>query len=212
MRRLWRVRWQTDEIEERALRLLRPSRMSIPYTWPLIPDECPCDIHFCDYLETRAIRRRSIFHFGTGLHHVVGLRNRDATWENEILAITASPREHASYVRKAVGDAALGRHYKVLFADIYNLGATSLASFDVVTLFHLCEFTPRGTPETRLDDAGVLDLLLSKLTESGCVIFYEGSYGFERTASLIEKAVAHGRISFAERYESLLVYRAGPGR
>ena len=63
------------------------------YSWALRLDICPCDADFCDYLIKRGFARRSIFHFGTGGHHVVGLRNRDSGLENEILAITASPLE-----------------------------------------------------------------------------------------------------------------------
>jgi hypothetical protein len=206
--RMWNLLWQLDEAKERALRWLQPSRMTVPYTWPLRPDNCPCDVHLCEYVEERGIRGRSIFHFGTGLHHLVGLRNSERGWQNEILAVTASPREHLRYVHRVVRDHSLGKHYKVLFADIYDLDDLLLPTFDLVTLFHLCEFTPTRTAATRLADGGVLALFVAKLATSGRILFYQGSDGFGRTEPLIRREVEVGRLSFEERYKSLVVYRA----
>ncbi len=208
---LWQVLWFMDEAKERALRRLMPARMRVPYSWPLLPQYSPCDLHFCDYVEERKIRRQSIFHFGTGLHHIVGLRNRGAGWENEILGITASPREHASYVRRVVRDPSVGEHYKVLFADIYSLGPASLPTFDMVTLFHLCEFTPRSTEQggqAGTADSAVLSLFHSKLAPGGRIVFFENSDGYPRTTLLLGTEVAEGRLVLEERYKTLLVYRS----
>jgi hypothetical protein len=177
------------------------------YSWALRPDVCPCDADFCDYLRERDIAKKSIFHFGSGGHHVVGLRNRVDRLENEILAITASPREHAQYVERVVREPSFGKHYKVLFADIYDLAHRSLPEFDLVTLFHLCEFSPMAGQLRRMDDAVVMELFRSKLGAGGRLLFYEGSLGRPGTERIIERAVAEGKISFEEKYRSLLVYR-----
>lgn len=179
------------------------------YSWPLTPDVCPCDVHFCEYLEQHRIRERSIFHFGSGGHHLVGLRNRDGGLDNEILAITASPAEHAQYVSQVIRSPELGRHYRVLFSDIYELGPASLPTFDVATLFHLCEFADSVPNPRRLDDRLVLDLFVSKVVPGGCLLFYSGSYGYHAARPLIERAVAEGRLSFLETWKSLVVYRVG---
>jgi hypothetical protein len=206
----WGVR--ATEMKERVLRKLMPSRMHfVHYQWPLMPEVCPCDIHFCDYLAERSIRQRAIFHFGSGGHHLVGFRNRQQGLANEVLAITASPREHARYVKEVIRDPSLGEHYKVLFADIYNLRPASLPVFDVITLFHLCEFGDPGNRSRRLDDQGVLDLFLSRAVPGGKLLFYADSSGKRETQSLIERAVTGGRIRFEEQYRSLLVYRITPG-
>ena len=195
-------------VKERALRRLMPSRMNVvPYSWPLLKEECPCDVHFCDYLREHSIANSAIFHFGSGGHHLVGLRNREDALDNEILAITASPREHARYVRLLIRDSSLGKHYRVLFADIYDLSGRSLPEFDVITLFHLCEFSPTVEQHRRMDDAGVLDLFLSKLTPRGRLLFYGESFGRARTRLITERAVADGKMSFEEQYQSLLIYR-----
>jgi SAM-dependent methyltransferase len=195
---------------EEVLRRLMPSRMKVfPYAFPLTPEWCPCDVHFCDYLGERGIRGQSIFHFGSGGHHLVGLRNSAAGTANDILAITASPGEIKRYVNLVVTTATLGRHYRVLFADIYDLSEAALPEFDIVTLFHLCEYSRRRGPEraTRMDDADVLELFRSKLKAGGRLVFYAGSDGREETGGLIAQAVSEGRIAFEEQYKSLLVYR-----
>jgi hypothetical protein len=208
MNPLLHLRWRLGTARERILNCLMTGRMDVvPGSWPLSPDVCPCDIHLCEYLQARDIRRSAIFHFGSGGHHLLGLRNRSDGLDNEILAITASPSEHARYVSQAVRDAAIGRHYRVLFGDIYELGPAALPTFDLATLFHLCEFTPSPAARRRLDDAGVLALLRSKVRVGGRLLFYGGSFAFARAAALTERAVEDGQLTFEERYKSLLVYR-----
>ena len=137
--RLWRAYVRSGELQQRLMRAFNPSRLSfVAHSWPLRPDVCPCDVDLCHYLDSRAVRGRSVFHFGTGGHHLVGLRNHANGWANEVLGLTLSPSEHERYVRLVVRDPSLARHYKVLFADIYSLAAAALPTFDVVTLFHLC--------------------------------------------------------------------------
>jgi hypothetical protein len=36
--------------------------------WGLRVGECPCDVHFTDWMDAQALRDASIFHFGTGGH------------------------------------------------------------------------------------------------------------------------------------------------
>jgi hypothetical protein len=175
--------------------------------WPMRPDLCACDADFCQYLQERNIRRKSIFHFGTGGHHVVGVRNQELGLENEVLGITVAPSEHAQYVKDVIRTPSLGRHYRVWFADIYDLTSACLPTFDVVTLFHLYEFTDATSVSRRLADAGVLDLFLSKLAPEGRLLFYEGSFAYAKTARLLERVAAEGRMSLLERYKSLLVYQ-----
>ena len=47
--------------------------------WGLYPDICPCDVHFNDWTAARGITGKTIYHFGTGNHHVVGLRQVEPT-------------------------------------------------------------------------------------------------------------------------------------
>ena len=45
-------------------------------TWSLDEAQCPCDLHFVEYLQEKEAKDAAIFHFGTGNHHIVGLRLR----------------------------------------------------------------------------------------------------------------------------------------
>ena len=213
VRRLWRAYVDAGALKERVLRTLMPSRMRfIHYSWPLRPGVCPCDIHFCDYLQERNIRGKAIFHFGTGGHHLVGLRNRFDGLANDVLGLTVSPREHARYVARVVRDPSLGRSYKVLFADIYSLSASCLPEFDVVTLFHLCEFVPGDGGGHRTSDCEVLRLFCSRLLPGGLLVFYPGSYGYPQAAPFIAQAAADGHLAFVEDYyKSLAVFRVPRG-
>jgi hypothetical protein len=159
-------------------------------------------------LEERGIRRKAIFHFGSGGHHTVGLRNHSAGLANEVLALTVSPREHATYVSRVIDDPALGEHYKVLFADIHYLSGACLPSFDVITLFHLGEFVPSSKSERPASACEVLRLFCSKLARGGSILFYQGSFGYPRILQLLADAEADGVISRVETYKSLIIFKA----
>jgi hypothetical protein len=211
--RLWYAHIRAGAAKERVLRKLLPTRMHfVHYSWPLRPAMCPCDVDLCEYLRERNVEGKSVFHFGTGGHHIVGLENDKARVPNEILALTLSPHEHAGYVRRVIRNPALGKHYKVLFADLYSLSADCLPVFDIVTLFHLCEFDAASEAGQRLSDAEVLQLFQSKLRPGGRMLFYPRSFGFPRLAPLLTQEVAAGRVSLIEQYRSLVVYRSNaPG-
>jgi len=208
MQRLWRARVRAGEIQQQISALFQPSRLRyVAHSWPLRPTVCPCDVHFCDYLDERTIRGRTVFHFGTGGHHVVGTRNYTEEWRNEILGLTLAPREHARYVSRVIREPAFGRHYKVLFADIYSLCASALPLFDLVSLFHLGEFGDPASGGRRNDDEGVLRVFCSRLRPGGLLLLYRGSFGFTRIQPLLTRAAADGLLSFTEDYKSLSIYR-----
>ena len=119
-------------------------------TWPLDEAQCPCDIHFLEYLESRDARGVTIFHFGTGNHHIVGLRLDEAKRNCAVLGITASPQEYEDYIKLLIDNPTLGHTYKAYFGDIYQLDTRLLPQFDYVTLFHVGEF--RSEDNDRYDD------------------------------------------------------------
>src|SRR5450631_2613848 len=109
-------------------------------TWSLDEAQCPCDIHFLQYLEEKAVKGASIFHFGTGNHHIVGLKTAENGSNNAVLGITASPQEYEAYIELLIQNPRLGFTYKAFFGDIYQLDARLLPAFDYATLFHLGEY------------------------------------------------------------------------
>lgn len=176
---------------------------------PLRLDECPCDAWFVDYMTSREIRNKSIFHLGTGLHHAVGLGSHLNKLDNHILGITTNVREHARYLKLIIEHRELEKNYKVLLTDLYCLHDGCLPRFDVATLFHLCEFPPENYGRRSLvwhDDASVLALLIRHVNVAGTVLFYDGSRAWREARRLVEDAVRRGDLAQRDQYQGLLVY------
>ena len=179
--------------------------------WALSPGRCPCDLDFVDFLRSRRITGKAIFHFGTGVHHVVGRANRQ-TGANDILAVTASPAEHTAYADLVAEDPALALHYQVLLTDVYALSGLLLPCFDLVTLFHLHEF--HGALQHRydaLDDRSLLELLYGKLTAGGLMLFYRGSDGYAGAEATVGELVDSGQLTLRGDSGSLRVYQRSGG-
>lgn len=175
--------------------------------WPLSEEECPCDVHFREYLASRDIGGKSIFHFGTGAHHFVGAGELGRGNPNYVLAVTASPEEHADYIDLIIGSPRLARFYKVIFTDIYTLDGASLPAFDIVTLFHLCEYwDPVKSAYAPLDDRKLLGLMIEKLKPGGQIIAYTRSRSWDKAWPLFEAAVAAKALRAAEPFKTLNVY------
>jgi SAM-dependent methyltransferase len=181
-------------------------------SWPLDRDRCPCDLDFLEYLTRCGAHGKSIFHFGSGEHHILGRGNVATAGHNHILAITASRNEHSTYVDLIIRHPEIAQWYKVLFADIYTLTAPLLPSFDFVTLFHLCEYyDPAKSAYAHHDDESLLELFLSRVNPGGRILFYQRSSSFEKALPIIRRAIASGRLVEEEDYKSLYVCQAGPG-
>jgi hypothetical protein len=180
-------------------------------SWDLNAEVCPCDVQFLEFLEERGIRDAAIFHFGTGNHHLVGIRNAENGSNNAVLGITASPPEHESYVKLAIANPRISHTYKVVFGDIYQLDARLLPAFDVVTLFHLCEF--RGEENDAYGAMTDLDLTLmmtDKLKPGGWLLFYKDSMAFDRARHEVAKLERMRPLEHAGDYKTLLLYRKAP--
>ncbi|MDB5534375.1 MAG: hypothetical protein JWO28_2690 [Hyphomicrobiales bacterium] len=176
--------------------------------WDLRVDECPCDVHFCDWLEKTNIKNAAIFHFGTGGHHIVGIRTAENGSNNAVMGITASPQEYETFVQLASERPDVEKTYKTFFGDIYQLDARLLPEFEVVTLFHLCEFrTEKNDEYGALTDRQVTDMLTDKTKPGGYILFYTGSYAFDKAQGVIAGWEKDKPVEKVGLYESLLVYR-----
>jgi hypothetical protein len=182
--------------------------------WPLRVDLCPCDTEFVAWLKARKIAVKSVFHFGTGSHHVVGVENARLARPNQLLGVTASRGEYEAYIDLVTADPRIAISYKVMFLDIYTLDARGLPEFDVVSLFHLCEFhDPVRSAYAPLDDRKLLDLFLGRLKVKGRICFYLGSNGRDAMLRLVDKFIAAGKLAIDERVGGLLICaKARPGR
>lgn len=180
--------------------------------WDHRPAECPCDEDFVRWLDETGIRDASIYHFGTGGHHYVGLECASPERRNAVLGITAAPQEHETYVKLAIERPEILRHYNAIFGDIYLINPKLLPDFDVVTLFHLCEFRgPQNDAYGALTDREVTDILTAKLKPGGYMLFFPGSFAWDRANDSAKDVVAawetEADVEPIGRWRSLLVYR-----
>jgi len=179
-------------------------------TWALDVPVCPCDVHFNDFVAAAKIKNSTIFHFGTGSHHVIGIEAAEDGRKNAVFAITASVGEYDSYVRLITDQPEVGNHYKAYFGDIYQLDARLLPEFDVVTLFHLCEFrTDANDAYGALTDLEMAKLLIDKIRPGGYVLFYQGSMAFEKAVDVIAKLEKQRDLTRLPDFKRLQVYRVG---
>jgi hypothetical protein len=96
----------------------------------------------------------------------------------------------------------------VLFGDIYILEGRLLPDFDVVTLFHLCEFrSEQNDAYGAMTDLTLAQLLIGKTKPGGRVLFYTGSMAFEAARPVIAELEAGGSIAAEGSFKSLLIYR-----
>lgn len=176
--------------------------------WYLDEAQCPCDVHFVRYLEREKLAGATIFHFGTGEHHHVGIKCHEMGLGHAILGITASPREHDFYEKLVIESPEIGRSYKVQFGDIYQLDARLLPEFDVVALFHVGEFrTEKNDEYGALTDEEMVRLLVGRLKGPARILFYSGSYAFDVAERITAKLVAEGLLEPAGSFETLRVFR-----
>jgi hypothetical protein len=176
--------------------------------WDLRVKECPCDVHFLEWLKTDGLRDGAIFHFGTGSHHVVGIETATNGSNNAVLGITASPKEYDDYVKLCIERPEVARTYKAFFGDIYQLDARLMPMFDVITAFHLGEFrSEKNDAYGGLTDLEVASLMVDHLNPGGRLIIYSGSYAYDVAERDVGKLVTAGRLAFVERFETLMVFR-----
>jgi hypothetical protein len=177
-------------------------------SWSLDEEACPCDLHFLDYLEERAVKNATIFHFGTGNHHIVGLRTAENGSNNAVLGITASPQEYEDYIKLLIERPTLGRTYKAYFGDIYQIDGRLLPDFDYVTLFHTGEFrTDANDSYGALTDLGMALVLADKVKPGGELLFYTRSFAYDKALPVIAELLKLRPFEEAGTYKSLRILR-----
>jgi hypothetical protein len=177
-------------------------------TWSLDEKQCPCDIHFVDYMGEKDIRGKTIFHFGTGNHHIIGLRNAHQGRDNAILGITASPDEYDAYIKLLIENPRLGFTYKVYFGDIYQTDARLVPALDYALLFHIGEFwSDANKAYGALTDLEMATILADRLRAGGELITFSGSFAWDKADATAAALVAAGKLAYVGPYKSLKVYR-----
>jgi hypothetical protein len=171
-------------------------------SWGLTPG-VECDIHMAEYIDNNGLSNKTIFHFGTGSHHKLAKMTKN----NSVLGITASVEEYSTYIQEAINHPELAKRYKVMFGDIYTLDPQILPQFDIVTLFHLCEYSRSDCDYGQMNDEELLDVFINKLKPNGLICFFTGSNHYKQALELIQSRTDIKKIS---DYKSITVYKRTP--
>ena len=176
--------------------------------WDLHEDVCPCDVHFNEWVAKEKLKNKNIYQFGTCTHHVVGIKQAERN--NRVLAITASKEEYEAYVTLVTENSRVAKNYVAYFGDIYLTNPLLLPDFDVVTMFHLCEFFFPNTASKEyggLTDRKVLDLFTDKTRKGGHILFYTRSMAAHKAKDVIAKWEKAKPVKRVGEFKTLLVYK-----
>lgn len=186
----------------------QPTLKTLKRSWDFRPLDCPCDVHFVEWMLQREEKGETIFHFGTGGHHYVGENLASDESGTSILGITATQREYESYIDLITRSPRLAHHYVVYLGDIYTSNTALLPSFNVVTLFHLCEFrTEANDAYGALTDAQLLELFTEKTEPGGHLVFYTGSYAYDKARPILDEWARQDAIEEVSPYKTLRIFR-----
>jgi hypothetical protein len=178
--------------------------------WDLDEKQCPCDVHFNEWIEERKLTGKTIYHFGTGRHHVVGIRQATNGSGNVVFGITASPEEYDAYIALVTEQPQLAKSYLCYFGDIYLTNPALLPELDIVALFHLGEFidSTTTTPEYGgLSDLALARVLLRRIRPGGQVLIFTGSFAHDKAQAVADELERAGELAFEADYKTLKVYR-----
>jgi hypothetical protein len=178
--------------------------------WDLDEALCPCDIHFNQWIEANRISDQTIYHFGTGIHHIVGIAQGQNGLNNAVLGITASVLEYEAYIKLVTENHQLAKHYLAYFGDIYLTDPRLVPALDIVTLFHANEYIHDDTPGAEyggLDDLKLTRLLIGRMRLGGHALFYTGSFAFDKTDAMVTTLEREGKLAREATFKSLLVCR-----
>jgi hypothetical protein len=193
------------EADSEKAKAASPKMIVYPDNWMRIE---PCDSQLIEWLDRERITDASIYHFGTGGHHHVGIECAKPERRSSVYGITLSPQEYQAYVQLVTERPEVLRYYNVVFANIYLLNPKLVPTFDVVTLFHLCEFRSSHTDSYGgLTDLAVANLLTDKARPGGHILFYTGSFAFEKAKPVIAQWEKERPVERVGEYKTLLVYR-----
>jgi len=176
--------------------------------WGLEVEQCPCDVHLVEWLETEGLSGKRIYHFGTGGHHYVGLRCAEPHLDNTVLGITAAPKEYEAFIALATENPTVTKSYSAYFGDIYTSNAKLLPRFDIVTLFHSCEFRSAANDAYgALTDREVMDLFTQQTDAGGHILFYKGSFAYGAAEPIIAEWASEMPVEELPGFKTLRIFR-----
>jgi tetratricopeptide (TPR) repeat protein len=184
--------------------------------------DCPADREVATYLDLYEPRNGglTVFHFGTGAHHHIGLANHQREHPNRVIGVTASPGEYERYMQLCIQDGSLGSDYLVYFGDIYNLRPEFLSTLDVASMPHIGEYYDASKVKepgvhvvgstdrsyAPLNDRSLVEMIVDKLVVGGRLLIYVRSHGAEATRVILDELVSGQRLSHRMTHESIEVF------
>jgi len=178
--------------------------------WDLDEAQCPCDVHFNQWIDANKITDKTIYHFGTGTHHIVGLTQAANGSNNVVFGITASIIEYEAYIKLVNERPQLSKNYLAYFGDVYLTDGRLLPPLDIATMFHAGEYIGDNTTTAAyggVDDLGVARILLDRMPSGGHLLFYTGSFAFDKAEAIVETLAHEKQLERAGTFKSLLVCR-----
>ena len=176
--------------------------------WDLDVDVCPCDSHFNDWAAKNKIKNKLIYHFGTGTHHVIGIKQATNKSNNAVLAITASKEEYDAYIQLSTEKAKVSKAYVAYFGDIYLINAPLLPEIDIATMFHAGEYIGANTTSLEyggVDDLGVARVLHERMRPGGHFLFFTGSFAFDKADALAKVLEGENKLARVGTFKTLMV-------
>lgn len=167
--------------------------------WPWMPDKCPPDQYFIDWMKTHSGAGQTILHMGIGLHHRVGIEG--VALGHRVIGLTVSREEYISRALRVDSP-----NYQVFYANLNDLDMALLPPLDIVTLFHFGEMPSMFGPAST-------DLLLRlfKVTKpGGLILFYNRSAEWGNAKPSVDAMQAGGFIDHLTTYQELEVYKCLP--
>lgn len=154
------------------------------------------------------ITGKRIYHFGTGGHHYIGIRCAEPELDCTVLGITASPKEYDAFVKLAIDNPTITKSYSAYFGDIYTSNAKLLPRFDIVTLFHSCEFrSEKNDAYGALTDLEVMQLFTDQTDVGGHILFYTRFFAYETAKPIIEEWAKSRPVEEIGEFKTLRIFR-----
>lgn len=168
-------------------------------------DKCIADEQFIEWFCKKEYYHKRVFHFGSGYHHKVGIEL--ARSNSPVMAVTISKFEHDRYVELLRENPALANHYKLLHCNIYSLDARLLPKFDIINLFHLCEYAQHNSGVETYNDTTLLEMFVYNSIIGALILLFRGSNAFDKAVELMNVYVRRNKVILVDIYKSLSIYK-----
>ena len=166
--------------------------------------------HFNEWIAKNKIKNKLIYHFGTGTHHVIGIKQATNKSGNAVFAITASKEEYEAYIELSTDEGAgvesLCRLFRRHLSDQPEAPAGLRRRHHVPSVRVLLPNTA-SKAYGGMTDEKLLDLFTAKTKKSGHILFYMGSMAWNKALPIVQKWEKRAPVKRVGEFKTLLVFR-----